>query len=114
MYNPTLANRSLRLRNRNRVRFLLTRGAKSCSIIQYMRILLILITTVLTGCAGPVGIAYTATSVGSLATTGQTPTEHMASRLTDSDCSIWNAVVDLAYICEYNKNPGVTYNRNPF
>ena len=81
-----------------------------------MRQLIILLTTaqLATGCAGPVGIAYTATSVGSLAATGQTTTEHVASRLTDSDCSIWNAVVDLAYICEYNKNPAYTYNRNPF
>lgn len=77
-------------------------------------ILAIMLALALTACAGPMGIVYTATSVGSLATTGRSTSEHIASRLTDSDCSIWNAVVDLAYICEYNKNPGITYNRNPF
>jgi len=79
-----------------------------------MKILLIVLTTLLTACATPIGIAYTATSAGSFATTGKTPTEHLASKLTDSDCSIWDAVVNLAYICEYNRNPAVTYNRNPF
>ena len=79
-----------------------------------MKTLLILLTLSLTACATPIGIAYTAASTGSFAATGKTPTEHAASRLTDSDCSVWDAVVNLAYICEYNRNPGVTYNRNPF
>jgi hypothetical protein len=77
-------------------------------------IILLTIAQLATGCAGPVGIAYTVTSTTTRATSGKTMPEHTAGRLTDSDCSIWNAVVDLAYICEYNKNPGVTYNRNPF
>ena len=81
-----------------------------------MKILLTTITsiTLLTSCAGPTGVAYTATSTGSLVTTGRSVPEHAASRITDSDCSIWDAVVDFAYICEYNRNPAVTYNRNAF
>lgn len=81
-----------------------------------MRQLIILLTTaqLATGCAGPMAIAYTVTSTTTLATTGKTIPEHTAGRLTDSDCSIWNALVDLAYICEYNKNPAYTYNRDPF
>ena len=62
----------------------------------------------------PVGIAYTAGSTATLVSSGKTPVELGASRLTDANCSIWDAVVDLAYICEYNRNPVRTYNRNSF
>ena len=81
-----------------------------------MKILLTTITsiTLLTSCAGPVGVAYSAASGASLVTTGRSVPEHAASRITDADCSIWDAVVDFAYICEYNRNPAVTYNRNAF
>jgi len=79
-----------------------------------MKILLILLATLLSACAGPMAVTYTAVTAGSLVSTGKTPTEHVASKLTGADCSIWDAVVDLAYICEYNRNPAVTYNRNPF
>jgi len=80
-----------------------------------MKIVLALMTVVLlTSCAGPMGLAYSTASGTALVTTGKSIPEHGASRLTDADCSIWNAVVDFAYICEYNKNPAVTYNRNPF
>jgi hypothetical protein len=79
-----------------------------------MKILVILSIALLTSCAGPIGIAYTATSAGTWISTGKTIPEHTASRLTDADCGIWDAVVNLAYICEYNRNPAVTYNRNPF
>ena len=81
-----------------------------------VRTLVIVLATavIATACAGPIGIAYTATSAGTAVATGKTIPEHTASKLTDSDCSIWDAVVNLAYICEYNKNPAVTYNRNPF
>jgi hypothetical protein len=79
-----------------------------------MKIFVIVLATLLTSCATPIGIAYTATSAGTVISTGKTPTEHLASKLTDADCSIWDAVVNLAYICEYNKNPARTYNRNPF
>ena len=71
-------------------------------------------TLALTACAGPIGMAYTAASGTSLVTTGKSIPEHTASSITEADCSIWNAVVDFAYICEYNKNPAVTYNRNAF
>jgi len=80
-----------------------------------MKIVLALMTVILlTSCAGPMGLAYTAASGTSLATTGKSIPEHGASRLTEADCSIWNAIVDFAYICEYNKNPALTYNRNSF
>jgi len=81
-----------------------------------MRILLVLVlaATLLTACAGPMGMAYTVTSIGSVATTGRSTTEHMAGQLADADCSIWRAVVDGTYICERNPNPADTYNRNPF
>ena len=68
----------------------------------------------LTACAGPIGMAYTAASGTSLVTTGKSIPEHTASSITDADCSVWNAIVDFAYICEYNKNPAVTYNRTAF
>jgi hypothetical protein len=77
-------------------------------------LLLAMATVTTTACMTPMGIAYSTTSTATLVTTGQTTTEHIASKLTDSDCSIWNAVVDFAYICEYNRNPAVTYNRNPY
>jgi hypothetical protein len=73
-----------------------------------------LVPTQLTGCAGPMGMAYSAASTGSLAVTGQTPTEHMAGKLLDAKCSVWDSVVDLAYICEYNRDPATTYNRTAF
>jgi len=80
-----------------------------------MKILTVLLATLaLTACAGPVGLAYTAASTGTALTTGKTIGEHGASKLTDADCSVWNAVVDLAYICEYNRNSAYTYNRNLF
>ena len=76
--------------------------------------LAVLSTLLLSSCAGPIGWAYSAASGTTLITTGKSIPEHGASKLTDADCSIWNAVVDFAYICEYNKNPGYTYNRNAF
>lgn len=80
-----------------------------------MKIVLALMTVVLlTSCAGPMGLAYSTASGTALVTTGKSIPEHTASKITEADCSIWNAVVDFAYICEYNKNPAVTYNRNPF
>jgi len=83
-------------------------------LLVIMKILLILSLALLTSCATPIGIAYTATSAGTLISTGKTIPEHTASKLADADCSIWNAIVDSAYICEYNRNPGITYNRTPF
>jgi len=68
----------------------------------------------LSACAGPLGLAYSTASGTALVTTGKSIPEHGASKLTDADCSVWNAVVEFAYICEYNKNPAVTYNRNAF
>ena len=76
--------------------------------------LAVVVSWMLTACAGPIGMAYTATSTGSLVTTGRSIPEHAASRITDSDCSIWDAIVDLAYICEYNRDPARTYNRTAF
>ena len=77
-------------------------------------ILLAVVTTITTACMTPMGIAYTTGSTATLVETGKTIPEHTASKITDADCSIWNAIVDLAYICEYNKNPALTYNRTPF
>lgn len=90
-----------------------TRSHRMVCMIR-VAVVLTLVTAITTACMTPVGIAYTTGSTATLASTGKTPVEHAASKLTDSDCSIWNAVVDLAYICEYNKNPSVTYNRNPY
>lgn len=82
-------------------------------LIQRRAVIAVAVLT-LTACAGPAGIAYTAASTGSLAVTGQTPTEHMAGKLLDAKCSVWDSVVDLAYICEYNRDPATTYNRTAF
>ena len=80
-----------------------------------MKIILALVTaTLLTSCAGPMGLAYTTASGASWVTTGKSIPEHTASHVTGADCSIWDAVVDFAYICEYNRDPAVTYNRNAF
>ena len=73
---------------------------------------LLIAVVLLTACAGPIGMAYTATSAGSLAATGRTPTEHSASYITDADCSMLN-IFNNEYPCEYNRNPALTYNRNP-
>jgi hypothetical protein len=67
------------------------------------------LATSLSGCA-----VYTPVSIGTTAITGKSPGDHALSLATDADCNIWNNVVDLAYYCEYNKNPARTYNRNPF
>jgi hypothetical protein len=77
-------------------------------------VVLTLVTAITTACMTPVGIAYTTGSTATLVETGKTIPEHTASKITDADCSIWNAIADFAYICEYNKNPAITYNRNPF
>ena len=79
-----------------------------------MKLTLVLTVTTLatTACVGPMGVAYTAASTGSLVTTGKTPTEHSASYITDADCSILN-IFNSEYICEYNRNRAITYNRNP-
>jgi uncharacterized membrane protein len=74
--------------------------------------LVALVSLAVSACAGPIGWAYTATSAGSMAVTGKTPTEHSASYVTDADCSIFN-IFNNEYICEYNRNPALTYNRNP-
>jgi hypothetical protein len=80
-----------------------------------MKIVLTLATAILlTSCAGPMGLAYTAGSTGTLITTGKSIPEHGASQITEADCSVWNAIVDFAYICEYNRNLAVTYNRTAF
>ena len=73
---------------------------------------LLIAVVLLTACAGPIGMAYTATSTGSWAVTGKTPTEHSASYITDADCSMLN-IFNNEYPCEYNRNPALTYNRNP-
>ena len=86
-------------------------------VLVYTRMKLVLaLSTVLalTACAGPIGMAYTAASGTSLVTTGKSIPEHTASSIAEADCSIWNAIVDFAYICEYNKNSAYTYNRNAF
>jgi len=75
-------------------------------------LLITLLSILLSACAGPIGMAYTATTTTSLVTTGKSIPEHAASEITEADCSIWDAIADFAYICEYNKNPAVTYNRN--
>jgi len=73
---------------------------------------LLIAVVLLTACAGPMGVAYTAASTGTLVTTGKTPSEHSASYITDADCSILN-IFNNEYVCEYNRNRAITYNRNP-
>jgi len=77
-------------------------------------LLIIALISILTACATPIGMAYSVTSTTSLVSTGKTIPEHTASKLTGADCSIWDAIADFAYVCEYNKNPALTYNRNSF
>jgi len=73
--------------------------------------LLIAVTALLSACAGPIGLAYTATSMTSLASTGKSIPEHAATSITDADCSLLN-IFDGEYVCEYSRNPARTYNRN--
>jgi len=63
----------------------------------------------LSGCA-----VYTGASVVSMGTTGKSLTDHSASLVTNADCNIWRASIELTYYCEYLRDPGTTYNRTGF
>jgi hypothetical protein len=79
-----------------------------------MKIIVTLLTSLLTACAGPAALSYSAVSLGWAATGGKSPSEHVASWLTDADCDIGHAVRNLAYVCERNRDPARVYNRDPF
>lgn len=67
------------------------------------------IATMLNGCA-----VYTGATVVSIGTTGKSLGDHTASLVTNADCNIWRASIELTYYCEYLREPGTTYNRNPY
>lgn len=73
---------------------------------------LVVICLLLSGCAAPVGLAYTGVSTGSFITTDKTLTDHITSTATDADCNIMN-IFDGKYYCEV-RDISVTYNRNAF
>ena len=67
------------------------------------------IATMLNGCA-----VYTGATVVSLGTTGKSLGDHAASTVTQADCNIWRASIDMTYYCEYLRDPATTYNRTGF
>ena len=69
-----------------------------------MRLVLIL-CLVLPGCA-----SYTAVSLGSLAATGKSLTDHASGQLSGGDCDAVRAVKNISYWCEMP----VVYNQNGF
>jgi hypothetical protein len=75
-----------------------------------IKCLALLVTLVaLTSCA-----AYTGVTVITVAATGQSPSEHLASRATGARCSIYDFLwQDKDYVCEY-QDPAKTYNRSAF
>ena len=79
------------------------------------RIILLITTTLLTGCALPVTqMAYNGVSTVSVVATGKSLPEHGASLATNSDCSTYNYLFNNKdYLCE-QYDPGKTYNRNGF
>lgn len=74
-----------------------------------MRVLIIILTINLSGCAA----IYTGASTASMITTGKSIPEHGASIATQSDCSTWNYLFKgKDYVCE-QRDISKTYNRNP-
>ena len=69
----------------------------------------IFLASALSGCA-----VYTGASIGSMAVTGKTIGDHASSLVTQADCNAWRASTELAYYCEYLREPGTTYNRNGY
>ena len=69
----------------------------------------VVLVQALSGCA-----VYTGVSAVSIGTTGKSLTDHAASTVTQADCNIWRASIELTYYCEYLREPGTTYNRNGF
>ena len=68
---------------------------------------IIILSTLLTGCA----TTYTVTSTAAYVLTGKSVPDHATSKLTTSDCDAVRMITRLTYYCEVN-DPSVTYNRN--
>lgn len=73
------------------------------------RLVLLYLVLSLQGCA-----VYTGASLASYATTGKSIGDHTATKLTNADCDVWRASIELTYYCEYLREPGTTYNRTAF
>lgn len=80
-----------------------------------LRLITVTVTALLSGCAGPMAsVAYNSASAISVVTTNKSLVEHGASRVTQSDCSMYNyAFKGKDYLCE-QRDPGTTYNRTGF
>ena len=73
-----------------------------------MRTLLIIALAIsLQGC-----LAYTAASTGSMVVTGKSLTDYGATYVTGNDCKTLQ-LFEGKYYCE-DREPGTTYNRNPY
>ena len=74
-----------------------------------MRMLWILLTLCLQGCA------YTAVSTGTYIATGKSIWDHSAGMATGADCNATRLVLGKqSYWCEQPREPGTTYNRNSY
>lgn len=75
-----------------------------------MRILfMILLAVTLPGCA------YTAVSTGTYVLTGRSIADHSASLATGADCNTTSYIIGKQdWLCEQPREPGTTYNRNPY
>jgi len=72
---------------------------------------LVLIAIIILWCCLSSGCAvYTVTSVGSLAATGKSLTDHASSQLSGGNCDAIRAVKNISYWCEMP----VVYNQNGF
>lgn len=57
----------------------------------------------------------TAVSTVTLVTTGKSITDHAATTVTQNDCDGYRLLTGKQdYYCERVKEPGTTYNRNPY
>ena len=73
---------------------------------------LAVICLLLSGCAAPVGIAYSTASAGSFVTTDKTLTDHAVSTVTQDDCN-FTQIFSGKYYCE-QRDISKTYNRSAF
>jgi len=74
------------------------------------RVLLTLLLILLTS-----GCAYTAVSTVTYVSTGKSIGDHAATLATGADCDATRLVLNKqSYWCEQAREPGSTYNRNPF
>jgi len=83
-------------------------GVDSCYNGQ-MRMLWILLTLCLQGCA------FTAVSTGTYVLTGKSIADHTATMATGNNCDATMFMTgQQAYWCEQPREPGTTYNRHSF